>query len=176
MLSHPNIRIPAQGKYYSVNEGNTDGFSDGYREFLRRNNTEYSQRLAEWAVANGAYFAYASSAAVYGDGSLGFSDADALTPKLKPLNPYGRSKLDFDVWADDEVRARRLARQLVGADVVLGKHHVDDAARHQPHDDEDNQAGEEKRRNKRQQSPCQICLHEPCPALVLAGKTGPRLE
>ena len=36
VLSHPNIRIPAQGKYYSVNEGNADGFSDGYREFLRR--------------------------------------------------------------------------------------------------------------------------------------------
>ncbi len=66
--------------------------------FLRKNNTEYSQRLANWAIKKGIYFAYASSAATYGDGQLGFSDADELTPKLKPLNPYGHSKLDFDIW------------------------------------------------------------------------------
>ena len=68
------------------------------RDFLRRNNSEYSERLARWAVQNKVYFQYASSAAVYGDGELGFSDDDALTPRLKPLNPYGQSKLDFDLW------------------------------------------------------------------------------
>jgi ADP-L-glycero-D-manno-heptose 6-epimerase len=67
--------------------------------YLHENNFEYTRRLAEWAVKNGAYFAYASSAATYGAGELGFSDDDTLTPRLKPLNPYGRSKLDFDVWA-----------------------------------------------------------------------------
>jgi ADP-L-glycero-D-manno-heptose 6-epimerase len=68
------------------------------RNYLRENNTEYSERLAQWALANGAYFAYASSAATYGDGEMGFSDDDMLTPKLSPLNPYGQSKLDFDRW------------------------------------------------------------------------------
>lgn len=68
------------------------------REYLRENNTLYSQRLAEWAVKNKAYFAYASSAATYGAGEFGFSDDDEITPKLKPLNPYGQSKLDFDIW------------------------------------------------------------------------------
>jgi len=67
-------------------------------EYLRRNNTEYSIRIAEWSLKNKVYLAYASSAATYGDGALGFSDNDKLTPSLKPLNAYGQSKLDFDVW------------------------------------------------------------------------------
>ncbi len=78
--------------------------------YLRQNNTLYTQRLAVWAAARGAYFAYASSAAVYGDGRLGYSDSDRLTPLLEPLNPYGRSKLDFDAWAV----ASGLASQITG--------------------------------------------------------------
>ena len=50
-------------------------------------------------LKNNAYFSYASSAATYGDGEMGFSDEDEKTPHLKPLNPYGQSKLDFDIWA-----------------------------------------------------------------------------
>jgi len=42
---------------------------------------------------------YASSAATYGLGELGYKDDEKLIPKLKPLNPYGQSKQDFDVWA-----------------------------------------------------------------------------
>jgi ADP-L-glycero-D-manno-heptose 6-epimerase len=75
---------------------------------LRRNNTEYTRRLAEWAVKHGVYFAYASSAATYGAGELGYSDDDVLTPRLKPLNPYGRSKLDFDAWALQSGTADRI--------------------------------------------------------------------
>ncbi len=68
------------------------------REFLRRNNTEYTNRLIAWCVKNNVYIAYASSAATYGDGELGYSDDDKLTPRLKPLNLYGQSKLDTDIW------------------------------------------------------------------------------
>ena len=68
------------------------------KNFLRRNNSEYSERIASWCVKNNVYLCCASSAATYGAGELGFSDDDALTPKLKPLNPYGQSKLDFNVW------------------------------------------------------------------------------
>lgn len=67
--------------------------------FLHGNNVAYSQRLGEWAAERGAKFIYASSAATYGDGSLGFSDRDELTPKLEPLNPYGFSKWLVDMWA-----------------------------------------------------------------------------
>jgi ADP-L-glycero-D-manno-heptose 6-epimerase len=42
---------------------------------------------------------YASSAATYGLGELGYADDEKSIPKLKPLNPYGQSKQDFDVWA-----------------------------------------------------------------------------
>ncbi|MBU0672001.1 MAG: ADP-glyceromanno-heptose 6-epimerase [Candidatus Margulisbacteria bacterium] len=66
--------------------------------FLEKNNTEYSKTLCQWAINNGVPFYYASSAATYGDGSKGYSDEDSQTVKLKPLNLYGKSKHDFDLW------------------------------------------------------------------------------
>ncbi|MBN2637787.1 MAG: ADP-glyceromanno-heptose 6-epimerase [Bacteroidales bacterium] len=42
---------------------------------------------------------YASSAATYGDGELGYDDNHDIIEKLQPLNPYGHSKNDFDIWA-----------------------------------------------------------------------------
>ena len=42
---------------------------------------------------------YASSAATYGDGKLGYDDNHELIPRLQPLNPYGISKNEFDKWA-----------------------------------------------------------------------------
>ncbi len=42
---------------------------------------------------------YASSAATYGMGELGYNDDHDIVEKLKPLNPYGESKNDFDKWA-----------------------------------------------------------------------------
>ncbi len=77
------------------------------REFLRRNNIEYSQRLWNFARERGLPFIYASSAATYGDGTLGFDDDEALLARLKPLNPYGESKWLFDQWALAEERAGR---------------------------------------------------------------------
>lgn len=68
------------------------------REYLRENNSFYSERLAAWCLENNAYFQYASSAATYGDGAFGFSDDDKQSYRLEPLNPYGESKLDFDLW------------------------------------------------------------------------------
>ena len=42
---------------------------------------------------------YASSAATYGSGTLGYDDDENIIPLLQPLNPYGESKNDFDKWA-----------------------------------------------------------------------------
>ncbi len=67
-------------------------------DYLMVQNYEYSKRLCSWCLGNGVRFIYASSAAVYGDGAMGFSDRDELTFDLKPLNPYGFSKLLFDKW------------------------------------------------------------------------------
>lgn len=66
--------------------------------FLMRNNFEYTKRLARWALGRGIRFVYASSAATYGDGSLGMSDQDEIEP-LRPLNMYGYSKHLFDLYA-----------------------------------------------------------------------------
>jgi ADP-L-glycero-D-manno-heptose 6-epimerase len=65
---------------------------------LDKYNLNYSKQLAEWSFERGTRFIYASSAATYGDGTLGFSDANEMTAKIKPLNLYGESKREFDAW------------------------------------------------------------------------------
>ncbi len=67
-------------------------------DYLFANNVDFSIDLCEWSTKRGVRFVYASSAAVYGDGSMGFSDSDELTLKLRPLNAYGFSKWMFDMW------------------------------------------------------------------------------
>ena len=68
-------------------------------DYLLQNNYHYTRALCEYCVTHAVRFVYASSAATYGDGSLGYSDADSVTPTLKPLNMYGYSKHMFDLWA-----------------------------------------------------------------------------
>jgi len=58
-------------------------------DYLLENNYRYTRTLAEWSLANDIRFVYASSAATYGDGSQGYSDDDAKTETLVPLNMYG---------------------------------------------------------------------------------------
>lgn len=67
-------------------------------DFLMHNNFHYSRDLCRIALDAGARVINASSAATYGDGSLGFSDAPELIPRLRPLNMYGYSKQLFDLW------------------------------------------------------------------------------
>ncbi|MCS7189611.1 MAG: ADP-glyceromanno-heptose 6-epimerase [Bacteroidia bacterium] len=68
-------------------------------------NLKYSQRLWRFAAERGVPFFYASSAATYGDGKMGFSDDESLLPLLTPLNPYARSKHAFDLWAISQTHA-----------------------------------------------------------------------
>lgn len=67
--------------------------------YLIHNNYEYSKALAQWSLEQGARFVYASSAATYGDGSLGMDDRLEDLNALRPLNMYGYSKHMFDLWA-----------------------------------------------------------------------------
>lgn len=62
-------------------------------------NLDYSKALWKICSEFGIPFVYASSAATYGDGSLGYEDSHSLPPELAPLNPYGISKNEFDKWA-----------------------------------------------------------------------------
>jgi ADP-L-glycero-D-manno-heptose 6-epimerase len=62
-------------------------------------NVEYSQNMWKACVQYHIPLVYASSAATYGLGELGYDDNEATISQLKPLNPYGDSKNDFDIWA-----------------------------------------------------------------------------
>ena len=68
-------------------------------DHLLRNNYEYTKFLAKYCIGKGVRFIYASSAATYGDGKLGFNDDEGICQSLKPLNMYGYSKNLFDLWA-----------------------------------------------------------------------------
>jgi ADP-L-glycero-D-manno-heptose 6-epimerase len=67
-------------------------------DFLYKNNFQFSRKLFELAGYGNIPFIYASSAATYGEGELGYNDDHGTIPKLRPLNPYGYSKQLFDEW------------------------------------------------------------------------------
>ncbi len=71
-------------------------------DFLNRVNVQYSKDLWDYCKTQGLPFLYASSAATYGDGALGFTDEESQMNELKPLNPYGESKQIFDLWAIEQ--------------------------------------------------------------------------
>ncbi|MBL6988570.1 MAG: ADP-glyceromanno-heptose 6-epimerase [Bacteriovoracaceae bacterium] len=72
--------------------------SEADMDYLMKNNVEYSKRLFEIATVQKIPIIYASSAATYGDGSLGFSDDHQMVTKFLPINRYGYSKQLFDEW------------------------------------------------------------------------------
>jgi ADP-L-glycero-D-manno-heptose 6-epimerase len=80
-------------------------------EIFNQLNLDYSKTL--WNICSDRQipFFYASSAATYGLGEQGYSDDHATIPSLRPLNPYGQSKQDFDVW---------LLRQLAAPPAMAG--------------------------------------------------------
>jgi ADP-L-glycero-D-manno-heptose 6-epimerase len=71
-------------------------------DFLMRNNLAYSKALCLYALKKKIRFINASSAATYGNGSLGFNDDASGLDALRPLNIYGYSKHLFDLWAHRE--------------------------------------------------------------------------
>jgi ADP-L-glycero-D-manno-heptose 6-epimerase len=73
-------------------------------EVFEKLNIGYTKEIWNLCVELGLAFVYASSAATYGDGTLGYSDSHEIVSKLKPLNPYGESKNDFDKWALEQPR------------------------------------------------------------------------
>lgn len=61
-------------------------------------NVEYSQKIWNYCSINNIPLVYASSAATYGEGELGYNDDHDIIEQLQPLNPYGISKNEFDKW------------------------------------------------------------------------------
>jgi ADP-L-glycero-D-manno-heptose 6-epimerase len=68
-------------------------------DLLTRMNTQYTKDVWKRCIRYQIPVVYASSAATYGLGENGYEDDEAKINLLKPLNPYGQSKQDFDVWA-----------------------------------------------------------------------------
>lgn len=80
-------------------------------DYLMKNNVEYSKALFELAADKNIPIVYASSAATYGEGELGYSDDHAKVKNLRPLNPYGYSKQLFDEWV---LKQTKLPKQWFG--------------------------------------------------------------
>ena len=69
------------------------------KEIFDELNVNYSKSIWEKCVAYQIPLVYASSAATYGLGELGYDDDETKLSSLKPFNPYGDSKNEFDIWA-----------------------------------------------------------------------------
>ena len=69
------------------------------RDLLWKLNTDYSKTMWQKCSEYFIPLIYASSAATYGLGELGYEDNEEIIGELKPLNPYGESKNEFDIWA-----------------------------------------------------------------------------
>lgn len=71
-------------------------------DYLWNNNVIYTKKLWKFCIERNVRFIYASSAATYGNGSLGFSDKTNLDD-FRPMNGYGYSKHIFDIWAKKQI-------------------------------------------------------------------------
>jgi ADP-L-glycero-D-manno-heptose 6-epimerase len=66
-------------------------------------NVDYSKNIWQWCAKNNVPLIYASSAATYGSGELGYNDNHDIIEQLQPLNPYGVSKNEFDKWVLQQI-------------------------------------------------------------------------
>ena len=69
------------------------------KEIFDELNVNYTKAIWNTCTKNNIPLVYASSAATYGGGEQGYADNHNEIPALHPLNPYGWSKQEFDVWA-----------------------------------------------------------------------------
>jgi len=112
----PCLQTGALGKFDLVlHLGACSSTTERDAGFLIRNNFEFTKNLAVWALEQKSRgqktrFVYASSAATYGDGSMGMADDESKLDTLRPLNMYGYSKHLFDLHA----RRAGFLNQIVG--------------------------------------------------------------
>jgi ADP-L-glycero-D-manno-heptose 6-epimerase len=93
----------AFGKFSAVfHLGACSSTTETNAAYLDDNNFAYTRELAAWTMGQGGRFIYASSAATYGDGSAGMSDQENDIGRLHPLNLYGESKQNFDLFAQQQ--------------------------------------------------------------------------
>jgi ADP-L-glycero-D-manno-heptose 6-epimerase len=73
------------------------------KEIFDELNVNYTKAIWNTCTKNNIPLVYASSAATYGGGEQGYADNHNEIPALHPLNPYGWSKQEFDVWALQQI-------------------------------------------------------------------------
>lgn len=88
--------IPIDGVFHLGARTDTTEMNYAIHEAL---NVVYSQHIWNWCTEKNIPLVYASSAATYGNGELGYIDDHNIVDQLQPLNPYGVSKNNFDAWA-----------------------------------------------------------------------------
>ena len=88
--------IPIDGVFHLGARTDTTEMNYAIHEAL---NVVYSQHIWNWCTEKNIPLVYASSAATYGNGELGYIDDHKIVDQLQPLNPYGVSKNNFDAWA-----------------------------------------------------------------------------
>jgi ADP-L-glycero-D-manno-heptose 6-epimerase len=93
------FRTAAKTVDFVVHLGARTNTTEQNLELLKALNLDYSKDAWKICTEYAIPLIYASSAATYGNGELGYSDHHDLIPSLVPMNPYGQSKQDFDVWA-----------------------------------------------------------------------------
>jgi len=96
-----------------VHMGACSATTEADMDFLMDNNYEYTKKLWKFCTKRDINYIYASSAATYGLGELGYDDdvSPEELKKLKPLNKYGYSKKFFDDWA---FKQKETPKQWVG--------------------------------------------------------------
>lgn len=103
-----NVLIPTGERIEAVlHIGACTDTAEQRKDYLDQWNVEYTKTIWRWCTQHKIPLVYASSAATYGNGEQGFADTWETAVKLKPLNPYGQSKQDFDLWAKGEAQAGR---------------------------------------------------------------------
>lgn len=91
--------LPVKDITHIIHLGACSSTTETNADYMLQNNFQFTKTLAEFALLHKIKFIYASSAATYGDGALGFADDDKLCFQYKALNVYAYSKLLFDQWA-----------------------------------------------------------------------------
>lgn len=94
-LERPEVKSQLR---WIVHMGANSSTTETNKKLLWDLNTLYTEKLFKWCARNSVNLIYASSAATYGAGELGYSDTTD-PENLRPLNLYGESKVEFDRWA-----------------------------------------------------------------------------
>ncbi|MBX9703111.1 MAG: NAD-dependent epimerase/dehydratase family protein, partial [Silvanigrellaceae bacterium] len=94
----PYLRALPKKPEFVIHNGACSSTTETDPTIFAKQNLDYSKALWDYCTQEDIPFIYASSASVYGDGTLGFSDKKEHCQNYTALNLYGKSKLDFDLW------------------------------------------------------------------------------